>query len=118
MGLEPLTSPLPEECSTTELHQPFTTNLTNPIAILHAIQALRERQKILTAPRSVIAICPAPSRPPDQNSPAFANTVSATAILPLPAGLKSPCAPLLLLPTSKTNCTKLLRGAQEEFEPP
>ena len=23
MGLEPMTSPLPRECSTTELHQPF-----------------------------------------------------------------------------------------------
>jgi hypothetical protein len=26
MGLEPMTSPLPRECSTTELHQPVTTN--------------------------------------------------------------------------------------------
>jgi hypothetical protein len=28
MGLEPMTSPLPRECSTTELHQLITTNLT------------------------------------------------------------------------------------------
>ncbi len=28
MGLEPMTSPLPRECSTTELHQPSKTNLT------------------------------------------------------------------------------------------
>ena len=28
MGLEPMTSPLPRECSTTELHQLSTTNLT------------------------------------------------------------------------------------------
>jgi hypothetical protein len=26
MGLEPMTSPLPRECSTTELHQPYLQN--------------------------------------------------------------------------------------------
>jgi hypothetical protein len=28
MGLEPMTSPLPRECSTTELHQPSCSTLT------------------------------------------------------------------------------------------
>ncbi len=27
MGLEPMTSPLPRECSTTELHQPYCSTL-------------------------------------------------------------------------------------------
>ncbi len=29
MGLEPMTSPLPRECSTTELHQPYVGRLRN-----------------------------------------------------------------------------------------
>ena len=70
MGLEPMTSPLPRECSTTELHQPYckiqklksakTFLLNNPTATA-AIRALRERQKILKAKMSANDNSPAPS---------------------------------------------------------
>ena len=60
MGLEPMTSPLPRECSTTELHQPAYNQPYNPIASA-AIRALHERQKILKAPRLAIETFPVPS---------------------------------------------------------
>ena len=33
MGLEPMTSPLPRECSTTELHQPYCTRADFPVNV-------------------------------------------------------------------------------------
>jgi hypothetical protein len=43
MGLEPMTSPLPRECSTTELHQPSYNTSTLPRS--HAGQHNPEREK-------------------------------------------------------------------------
>ena len=56
MGLEPMTSPLPRECSTTELHQPYCYS-TAP----EAVSAQLETQKSPATTKSPAASCPAPS---------------------------------------------------------
>ena len=56
MGLEPMTSPLPRECSTTELHQPSYYFIAD--AAVSTRPALRKSPTTTTSPA---ASCPAPS---------------------------------------------------------
>ena len=45
MGLEPMTSPLPRECSTTELHQPVYRTPKQQFCLkLFTLQSYRERK--------------------------------------------------------------------------
>ena len=49
MGLEPMTSPLPRECSTTELHQRTKLQIRNPFSLTRNRRSFipyRERQRV------------------------------------------------------------------------
>ena len=58
MGLEPMTSPLPRECSTTELHQHHYNIYSTAIA---SVSTQPETRKIPTTTRSAPEAVPAPS---------------------------------------------------------
>jgi hypothetical protein len=86
MGLEPMTSPLPRECSTTELHQRLKLTLQSYRELIRPSMTRKAKNpnKIhvsdLNLPGSIV--CQAKTA----NTP---STTSATTILPLPAGLRS-----------------------------
>ena len=86
MGLEPMTSPLPRECSTTELHQRLKLTLQSYRELIRPSMTRKAKNpnKIqvsdLNLPGSIV------SQAKTANTP---STTSATTILPLPAGLRS-----------------------------
>ena len=90
MGLEPMTSPLPRECSTTELHQPFRPTLTS----------YREPSRASTTRK---AKNPSSTQVSDRSFPGSivrqasaanaAKAASAIQMRPLPPGLRSTCSP-------------------------
>ena len=96
MGLEPMTSPLPRECSTTELHQPLQPTSTTSLQPSLPDLSYRERIRPSTTrkakkpskthvscwifPGSIVRQAPSASKP---------IIASATHIRPLLAGLKS-----------------------------
>ncbi len=66
MGLEPMTSPLPRECSTTELHQPvlLRSKLLPTTLYFNATASVSTRcgtRKTPAATKSTAGTCPAPS---------------------------------------------------------
>ena len=73
MGLEPMTSPLPRECSTTELHQPSYIHpvaLANGLVVLHPTrteppQHHPQGEKPKQEPRQILVLARL-HRPPDQ----------------------------------------------------
>jgi hypothetical protein len=104
MGLEPMTSPLPRECSTTELHQPTFGPFCSSRARMFAITVRNaNRPKInsgnhLTGnARPAICNTAEPSIVNHDNRPKTTKTPSATAIRPLSAaGLSDASRPLIV----------------------
>ena len=90
MGLEPMTSPLPRECSTTELHQPLQPTLPSyrerryPITMRKAKKPSRIHASDRNFPGSMVC---------QTSTPSTANAASAIRRRPLPAGLRSTTAP-------------------------
>jgi hypothetical protein len=66
MGLEPMTSPLPRECSTTELHQPSTATATSTLPRSHPCQHNPEREKTQQHPTQLLELTRL-HRPPHQH---------------------------------------------------
>ena len=119
MGLEPMTSPLPRECSTTELHQHLQPKLKKPKAICLLSLSYRERMRVSTTRK---AKKPSRTQVSDRNFPAsmvchaskLSTAITASAIImrPLPAGLRSTSQNSTTVPTTKR---MVHRGG---FEPP
>src|SRR5882762_6168731 len=113
MGLEPMTSPLPRECSTTELHQPLQPTQqsyrerSHPSVTRKAKNPNRSHVSERYLPGSIVCQARIARTP---------NTPSATAILPLPAGLKSTWLPCL--PTATRQLRRILVVHKGGFEPP
>jgi hypothetical protein len=97
MGIEPMTSPLPRECSTAELHQPYygrrllsADALILPKTTRTAKKANRIQTNDLYLPGSIVCQAEKATTP---------IKASAIHILPLEAGLRSKAS------TSKKWCT-------------
>ncbi len=77
MGLEPMTSPLPRECSTTELHQPY-----------RKLPLLLYRERAAST-----ANVSGPSRSSPQRTPATPNSAAETSLAPSSATPAQPAPP-------------------------
>ena len=104
MGLEPMTSPLPRECSTTELHQHFKSTLSSyrerayPITTRKAKNQSRTQVSDRNFPGSMVC---------HVNTPSTANAASAISKRPRPAGLRSTTTPVQ--PTAKNGAQGRIR---------
>ena len=118
MGLEPMTSPLPRECSTTELHQP-----SKQLQSYLLLPSYRERNRpsmTRTAknPSSIqVSCCSLPGSIVCQTATASnPKRVSAIHILPLLAGLRS--TPFTSYRKSTNNHIQKSMVHRGGFEPP
>ena len=98
--MNPSTSPLPRECSTTELHQHCKHRSTSNIDLTTLYPSYRERSRPSTTRKAKKPKQDPGQRPelarlhrlPGQQAPDTASTASAITMRPLPAGLRSTTA--------------------------
>jgi len=106
MGLEPMTSPLPRECSTTELHQPFNQPYPSYRERRYpsTTRKAKKPNRIQVSERNLpgAMVCHA-------SQPSTANATSAIAKRPLPAGLRSTATPTICYRLQKNGAQGRIR---------